>query len=105
MRQKISAGDCKCNKYCEVYPGAEGHEDGVEEAGCDDVGVEMRERSLSRISKILKSRSADSTHKTFRPVGTKHHGSWFAASRKKNTGQAPSLLQVAPTRFSVEGCN
>ena len=53
------ACDCKGNKYCQVYPGAERNEDGVEEAGGNDMAVEMRSRSLSTFSKILRSQSRE----------------------------------------------
>ena len=37
----------------QVHPGAERYEDGIEEAGCEDVAVSVGEGALSRVSEAI----------------------------------------------------
>lgn len=46
MRGGASAGEEEDEEEEEVEPTAEGNEDDVQEAGCEDVWVEVRERAL-----------------------------------------------------------
>ena len=77
VREKASICDGEDDECCQVKPGAERDEDRIEEAGGGDMAVEVRARSLLKISRILDLYFVGCPYKTFWPIRTEHHRDQF----------------------------